>query len=440
MLEEPSQAQPRTLVRAIGKWGLTALALNTVIGSGIFGLPAPLAGLLGAASPLAVLAVGLAMAVIVACLSEVASYFTAAGGPYLYARVAFGQLTGIQMGWMFWLFRLAASAANANLFALYLGVFWPQAKDPLPRFLILTALIWGLAAINFCGVQGGARTSSVFAAAKMLPLFGIGVAGSIFLLVHPPAAQALSSGSTPNLSTWLKAGLLLAFAYGGFESALAPTGEVRNPRRDSAFALFAALGTCVVLYTLLQWVAVGTVADLAHSSRPLADAARTVLGPVGATVIAIGALISTFGNVSGNALVVPRITFALAEQGDFPRLFAAIHPRFRTPYVSILAFAFLNWVLALGGSFTWNVALSAVARLFVYAAGCAALPVLRKKMPGGALFRIPGGPWLAGIGVIICGVLLTQIDHAGSLILLATIGVAALNWLMVRKNPAPTIL
>ncbi len=440
MPEVQTSAQPKTLVRAIGKWGLTALALNTVIGSGIFGLPSPLAGLLGAASPLAVLAVGLAMTVIVACLSEVASYFTAAGGPYLYARVAFGRLTGIQMGWMFWLFRLAASAANANLFALYLGVFWPQAKDPLPRFLILTALIWGLAAINFCGVQGGARTSSVFAAAKLLPLFGICVAGSIFLLAHPPAAQALSSGSTPNLSTWLKAGLLLAFAYGGFESALAPTGEVRNPRRDSAFALFAALGTCVVLYTLLQWVAVGTVPDLAHSSRPLADAARTVLGPVGATVIAIGALISTFGNVSGNALVVPRITFALAEQGDFPKLFAAIHPRFRTPYFSILAFALLNWALALGGNFTWNVALSAVARLFVYAASCAALPVLRKKMPGGALFRMPGGPWLAGIGVIICGVLLTQIDHTGSLILLATIAVAALNWLLVRKRPSPTVL
>lgn len=144
--------------------------------------------------------------------------------------------------------------------------------------------------------------------------------------------------------------------------------------------------------------------------------------------------------MSGNALVVPRITFALAEQGDFPKLFAAIHPRFRTPYFSILAFALLNWALALGGNFTWNVALSAVARLFVYAASCAALPVLRKKMPGGALFRMPGGPWLAGIGVIICGVLLTQIDHTGSLILLATIAVAALNWLLVRKRPSPTVL
>jgi amino acid transporter len=424
----------------MGKWSLAALALNTVIGSGIFGLPSPLAGLLGTFSPLAVLGVGTAMLVIVACLSEVASYFTAAGGPYLYARVAFGRFTGIQMGWMFWLFRLAASAANANLFALYLGVFWPQSQNPLPRFLILTTLVWGLAAINFCGVHGGARVSSVLTIAKLLPLFGICIAGVFFLVAHPHSSGVLPHGPAPNLSNWLKSGLLLAFSYGGFESALAPTSEARDPRRDAAFALFTALGVCIVLYTLLQWVAVGTVADLAHSQRPLADVARRVLGPVGATIIAIGALISTFGNVSGNALIVPRITFALAEQGDFPKLFAAIHPRFRTPYVSILAFAFLNWALALGGSFTWNVALSAVARLLVYGTGCAALRVLRKKMLDRRVFRMPGGPWLAVLGVILCCVLLTQIDHTGSLILLATIAVAALNWFVVRNRPAPTVL
>lgn len=439
MPEVDTPAQPRTLVRAIGKWSLTALAVNTIIGSGIFGLPSPLAALLGALSPIAVLGIGAAMGVIVACMAEVASYFTMAGGPYLYARAAFGRFTGIQMGWMFWLFRLAAAAANANLFAIYLGVFWPQSQNPLPRFFILTALIWGLAAINFRGVQGGARTSSVFAIAKLIPLVGICVVGVTFLLVHPHGVVALPPASSPNLSNWLKAGLLLAFSYGGFDSALAPAGEARNPKRDSAFALFAALGVCIVLYTVLQWVAVATVPDLAHSLRPLADAARTLLGPAGATIIAIGALVSTFGNVSVGALIVPRITFALAEQGDFPKFFAAIHPRFRTPYFSILAFAFLGWALALGGSFTWNVVLSAVARLFVYGAGCAALPVLRRKMPGKALFRMPGGPWLAVLGVIICCVLLTQIDRAGLRILEATIAIAALNWLVVRKRPSPTV-
>ncbi len=431
------EGQPKTLVRAIGKWSLTALAVNTMIGSGIFGLPSPLAGLLGKISPVAVLLVGAGMGVVVACLAEVASYFTTAGGPYLYARVAFGRFTGIQMGWMFWLARLTAPAANANLFVVYLGEFWPQAKNPLPRFLILTVLIWGLAGINFCGVRAGAWTSSVFAASKLLPLLAVGIAGGIFLLIHSQTAgvPAVAPASTLHMGAWLKAGLLLAFAYGGFESALTPTSEAKNPRRDSAFALFAALGVCIVLYSLLQWVTVGTVPDLAHSQRPLADSARIVLGRAGAAVIAIGALVSTLGNVSANVLVVPRITFALAEQGDFPAFFAAVHSRFRTPYISILAFAFLTWAFALAGNFTWNVMLSAVARLFFYGAGCAALPVLRKKMQGGALFHMPGGPWLAAIGILFCGVLLTQVDRAGSRILLATITAAALNWLLVREKP-----
>lgn len=442
MPEVNNPAQPRTLVRAIGKWTLTALSINAILGSGIFGLPSPLAGLLGHASPWAVLIVGAAMAVIVACLSEVASYFTAAGGPYLYARVAFGRFTGIQMGWMFWLTRLTAPAANANLFVIYLGEFCPQAKNAFPRFVILTVLLWGLAAINFRGVRQGARTSSIFAAAKLVPLIAICVVGSIYLVFHshPTTVASGIPPSDPTLGSWLKASLLLAFAYGGFESALAPTGEAKNPRRDSAFALFVSLGACIALYAVLQWVTVGTVPDLAHSQRPLADSARSMLGPIGAAVMAIAALVSTFGNLSANALVVPRITFALAEQGDFPAFFAAIHPKFRTPYVSIMAFGFLTWIFALIGSFTWNVALSAVARLFFYAAACAALPVLRNKIPGGALFRLPGGPWLAGLGVIICGVLLTQIDRTGLRILEATIVIAALNWLIVRKRPAPTVL
>ena len=148
-------ANPR-LVRAIGRWSLAALTVNSVIGSGVFGLPSTLAGLLGRASVLAVLFSGACMAVIMACFAEVASYFAEAGGPYLYARVAFGRLMGIQMGWMLWLAQAAAPAANANLFVIYLGEFWPHAKDPLPRFLILTVLVGLLAIVNVRGVRAGA--------------------------------------------------------------------------------------------------------------------------------------------------------------------------------------------------------------------------------------------------------------------------------------------
>ena len=240
--------------------------------------------------------------------------------------------------------------------------------------------------------------------------------------------------STADTNAWLKALLLLIFAYGGFETALTPMREARDPRRDVAFVLFVALLTVTLVYTLIQWIVVGILPDPVHSDRPLAAAARIVIGRGGAALIAVGALVSTYGLLSANILAGPRITFALAERGDFPSIFAAVHPRFRTPYFSILVFAVLTWLLAFLGSFSWNVTLSAVARLFYYALVCAALPVLRKKQPGATLFRLSGGPFFAVLGVGVCLVLITQVNLSGSLILLVTIVVALVNWVLVRNR------
>jgi len=201
-----------------------------------------------------------------------------------------------------------------------------------------------------------------------------------------------------------------------------------------AFGLFIALITCTVLYFALQWAVVGLLPDAAHSERPLADVARLIFGNAGAVFIAIGALISVYGYLGANLLAVPRITFALAERGDFPLIFAAVHPRFRTPYFSILVFAILTWLLSLLGSFSWNVTLSAVARLFYYGLVCAALPVLRKRQPGAAMFYLPGGRVLAVIGVAICLGLITQVDRGGSIIVAAMLAIAFVNWLVVRNR------
>lgn len=420
-------------MRAIGRWSLAALVINSIIGSGIFGLPSDVARLIGRASPWAVLGAGAAAGVIMSCFAEVASQFTQAGGPYLYARAAFGRLIGIEMGWMLWLVRLAAPAATANLFVIYCGEFWPHAKDPLPRFLILTFLYGVLTLINYRGVRASTQVSNVFTVAKLVPLFLVAIAGSFYLLAGHKAAPILPAGA--GTGAWLKACLLLVFAYGGFETALTPLSEAKNPRRDAAFALFTALITCTLLYSAIQWVVVGTLADPAHSERPLADVARLVFGNGGAAFVSVGALVSVVGYLSANMLGVPRITFALAENGDFPSIFAAIHPRFRTPYVSILAFALLSWLLALLGSFTWNATLSAVARLLYYGLVCAALPVFRRKQPHAAMFRLPAGTLFAVLGVGICAVLITGVNLSGSLILLATAAVAMVNWLLVRKRP-----
>ena len=321
-----------TLVRAIGRWSLAALAVNSVIGSGIFGLPATVAGLLGKRSVVAVLIAGAAMGVIMACFAEVASQFSEAGGPYLYARTAFGRLTGILVGWMLYLAQTAAPAANANLFVIYLAEFWPAAKEPWPRFAILTLLVGVLALINVRGARQGTAVSNVFTVAKILPLLMVVSAGAAFTIIHPAIFHpAASAAATMPASAWMKAMVLLIFAYGGFESALAPMSEAKNPGRDAGFALFVALIACTVIYALVQWVVVGVLGPGATTDRPLAEVARITMGNRGAALVAIGALVSVYGYLSAKLLGMPRVTFALAKGGDLPQLFAESAPDFTRP-------------------------------------------------------------------------------------------------------------
>lgn len=418
-------------MRAIGRWSLAALVVNCIVGSGIFGLPAVLAALLGRSSVLAVVLAAAAMGVVMACFAEVSSRFVETGGPYLYARAAFGRFLGIQVGWLVWFVRLTACAANANLFVTYLGEFWPSATQPFSKLAILTALIGILAAINFRGVRAGTDISNAFTAAKLGALALVCVAGAAYLIathrILPPATVSADS------TLWMRAMVLLIFAYGGFEAAVASAGEAKDPRRDMPFALFIALITCAVIYALVQWVVVGVLPDPGHSERPLADVARVVLGHHGAVLIAAGALFSTYGYLSGNMLATPRITFALAERGDFPSALAWVHPRFRTPYVSIFVFALLVWLFALFGSFAGNATLSAGSRLFYYGVVCAALPALRRKEKTPATFQLPCGIALSVLGVILCAGLLTQIEYNKSLILVVAVAVAFVNWLAVRK-------
>jgi basic amino acid/polyamine antiporter, APA family len=435
MMQEPPRLATPTLIRAIGRWSMVALVVNSIIGSGIFGLPSVVAGLVGRWSPEAVLVAGLAMGVIIACYAEVASQFTETGGHYLYVRRAFGRFAGLQVGWMNLLSRLTACAAAVNLLVISLGEFWPHASAPLPRLIVVSLFVGTLAAANYRGVAAGTLVSNVSVIAKLVPLAVVCVVGLAWLASEPQPA-ALAPVSSAGADGWLKATLILFFSYGGYEVALNPVGEAKDPCRDAPFALFVALGVVTLLYIALQFVVVGVLPDAAHSARPLADVAQVTMGRAGAALISLGALVSVYGYLSANLLNNPRAMFALAERRDFPAWFAAIHPRFRTPYVSVVVFAIVVWGFALLGNFAWNVTLSAVARLFYYGAVCAAVPALRRKQPEATRLRLPGGPVLPALGVLICLALLTRVDFSKSLILVATIAVATANWLVVRRRHA----
>lgn len=431
---------PAGLVRSIGRWALAGLVVNGVIGSAIYGLPSVIAGKLGRSAPWAWIISAVMIGIIVACFAEVASRFRDAGGPYLYARATFGRFAGLQTGWMAYLTRLTASATVANLFIIYLGEFLPGLGARAGSLAVLTALLAGLALVNYRGVGSGSRVSSVLAGAKLLGLLTFVLLGMVWAAGHGAVA---APPAPPGAKPWLEALLILVFAYGGFEAALLPLSEARNPERDAPFALGVALLAATVVYTLAQVTVTLTLPDPAASARPLADSARVVLGAPGASFMAVCALLSTFGYLAGGMVNVPRLTFAMAEQGDLPRVFRAVHPVFRTPHLSILCYALLVWVLAASGSFIQNLSLSVAARLVTYGLVAAALPVLRARdgKPGAAppaAFRLPAGPLLALIGVLGMLLMATQVSRREAVIMAVVVALATIQWALSRK-PAGTV-
>ena len=410
--------------------------INGVIGSAIFGMPSLIAAKLGRAAPWAWVMAAVLIGVVIACFAEVASRFRDAGGPYLYARATFGRFAGIQTGWMAYLARLTASASVANLFVIYLGEFWPGTSGRAVGIAVLAILLGSLALVNYRGVGLGSGVSSVIAAAKLAGLGLFVLVGLIWMTGHDAAA---APAAPPGTGPWLEALLILVFAYGGFEAALMPLSEAKNPERDAPVALFTALAVSALIYTLVQLVVTWSLPDAASQARPVAAAASVFLGPAGGALMALVALTSTFGYLAGGMVNVPRLTFAMAEQRDLPRPFAAVHRVFRTPYVSILCYAVATLALAASGSFLRNLTLSVVARLITYGLVCAAVPVLRARdgtprAAPAALFRLPAGTLFAVLGVAGMVVMATQVSRGEAIVMVIVMALATLHWLVVRDE------
>jgi amino acid transporter len=420
------------LVRTFGRWSLTALMVNSIMGVSIFKLPADLAQKLGGLSPLSYLLAGVGILIIAGCIAEVSSYYDETGGLYLYARDALGQFAGLLVAWLTWLTRIAAPAATANLFCAFLALFFPALGAGMGRIVVMAVLIGHLAILNVVGVKTGKNVSNFITAVKVSFLLLFIIAGILALLLRPEIRVPYS---TPTISatSWFQAILLLVYAYGGFEGALFVGGETTNPKRDTPIALLAALAVVGVIYTGVQFVTVATLPGAGTSARPLSDAAQRFLGSAGATAIALAAMVSAYGHLSANLLHSPRITFALSERGDFPAFLAAVHPKFRTPYLSILVYTALVFVFGALGNFQWNALLSAVSRLTVYGAMALAVPVLRRREDRHAQFLLPVPYSFAGCGLVFSFVLLTQMGRGEFVIVGATCAIALVNWLLVRS-------
>jgi len=383
------------LIRGIRRWDLVAVTINGIIGAGIFGLPAKVYALIGTYSLIAFVACGLVVAIIILCFSEVGSRFEETGGPYVYARDAFGPTVAFEIGWLIWLARLTAFAANCNLLINYLSYFWQPATNSFWRPAIIVAMVALLTAINLIGVRQAALVSNVFTIGKLVPMLIFITLGLFFL--NP---QAFTFGSAPSTGSFSQSVLLLIYAFTGFEMAAIPAGEIQNPKKYLPRALIIALGVVAVVYIFIQVVCVGTLPELAQSQKPLADAGTHFLGTAGGTIISAGAIISITGNLNILLLSGSRIPFAMAEQKQLPELIGRIHGKFFTPYVAIVLTAAVMLLMTLTSSFVAALTISAIARLVTYGATCLALIVFRRKS-GPAEFHLPGGAIIAVLAMIL---------------------------------------
>jgi basic amino acid/polyamine antiporter, APA family len=423
----PSVTPTPTLRRELGRWDLTAIGVNQVIGGSIFLLPSQVAAMLGPWSAIAIGAMGLVSLSVALCFAELASRFEGTGGPYLYTRKAFGDFFGFEVGWMQWFNRAASQGSIMAGTTMAIGYYWPPATIGWPRALIIIAITAALAWVNVRGVRQGAMVVNVLTVAKLVPLAifiaaGIGSIDPSRLTTLPPLTinQALAGA------------LLLIFMYGGYEVVPVPGGESIDPRRDVPFALVSTIVIVAAVMTLTQIVAQGVLPDLSTHSTPIADASAVFLGASGALLVGVGSVLSMTGNNAGQVLTGARMIYALAEQGQLPAWFGRVHLRRQTPANAVLFTSVTAAALALSGSFAKLAIAAALAKLIMYG-GCAAAVLRLRARPAGtpaATFVIPGGPVVPILALVVSigiGFGATDQQLLGGIVALA-VG-AALYWM-----------
>lgn len=378
---------------------MVLLIINGVIGSGIFGLPAKVFKETGVYSIAAFGVCAVAVFVIILCFAEVSSRFHKTGGPYLYALSSFGPLPAFLTGWLLLVTRFITYAALINLLVTYLSVFSPWFTRSGPKTITIVSLTLLLAYLNHTGIKNSTRINNFLTIGKLLPLLlfiGVG-----FFFIQPDNYELQKA---PGFTSFSSTVLLLVFAFGGFESVLVNSGEVKNPEKNLPFALLLATLVIAIIYILIQIVSIGTLPSLATAEKPLADAASLFMDKGGAAIIAAGAVISVAGTLNAIMLVGSRLPFAFSQEKQFPQLFSFIHPKYKTPTWSLLLFMSITIAVSLNYSFLSAASLSAITRVMIYGIVCATLIILRRKNPGqSGFYKIKYGKLIAagGIGITL---------------------------------------
>ena len=411
------------LPRRIGLIGAIALAFNGAVAASIFALPASLAADFGNFSPWLFPIVGFAALLIIIPFTWSVAAFPDSGGPAIYGRV-FGRLAGFELGWIYYVARTTAFAANANVLTAYLAR-WINGADQGPLRITLLLAVTGLfAALNVTGVRKAISILAGLAVLKSVPLFVAAITAIALTFPWPTPAPM------PTL-THFEAGLLIVFyAFVGFENAVIPAGETKNPSNVLPRAILITIAVTTLLYFIVQLAFVSALpGGAADEKAPLIDLGSWLAGSVGAATLTLAAVASLAGSLHGLMTSTPRVTYALGVRGDVPAWFAGVQPKFETPANSIIFFALFSAALAVTGSFVWLAVVSTLARMIVYAVTIAALP------------RAPGRPrlqaihyLLGAIGIAVCGWAAAQADAKAWVTLGALAGIGMLLYFLASLS------
>lgn len=393
-------AQPGQLLRGIGFVGAALIILNSMIGAGIFALPAAVADNAGVLSPWLFLAGALLITTVVLTYSELASYFRESGGPVLYTTTAFGSLAGFTAGWFLYLSRMAAFAANSTVMAIYLGSIWPWFAAGTGRALVIVAVTVALTWANYVGVRDGVRTIGVFTLFKILPLL-------LLILIGLPhvTGDALFPENLPKIEDPGATMLLLIYAFVGFEAGTITAGETSRPRHTIPRALVGTVVATGIFYFLIVLVYVSVVPATGREQATLVDIGYVLSGAIGALVITAAAVFSIGGNLASIMLTVPRLTFALSRKQMLPDWFGRVHERYNTPANSIVFLGALSMAFALTGTFEKLAVASSLMRLIVYLMCIASLPLIRRSADDDARarsYRLRGGYTIPVVAFVLC--------------------------------------
>lgn len=431
-------AQPQaTLVRTIGRFGFCIIALNGIVGSGIFALPSIAMAFAGYLSSWLFLLSGLLATTIALSIARAASFFRQTGGPVTYATHAFGPFVGFQTGWLMYLSLVAGMAGNANLLISYASLFWPPLESDAGHALGVAVLILLLTWLNVIGVRNSVVVLYVLSILKLTPLFLLIFLGLPYVDENSFfATDGISLGASSLGQTLL----ILMYAYIGFEASTINAGEAKNPQRDIPYALLLTITTVSIFYFLIQLASSSVHPDLAISKTPISDVAEILLGAKGALLLSAAAVFSIAGTTSIAMLAAPRLTYELANSNSLPKWFGGLHHKYKTPANSVIFCGMLAMLLGVSQTFLWLVTMGTLARILIYIVCISSLHSITKTIPTyDGQFTLVGGRMIPLFALGVCIWLVSSAPFLAWLTICIILIAGSFLWHLSRAKRAPIV-